>query len=118
MNRSVGEKLDGCPLILTLLLLCPLSLAHPPSLLPLSHTHSQVCDVAHTGFPEHVRNGFTFKDSTHAAVEVTLGRAFKSYNEGFDWWQGTLVPRAMCQDWSWSRSAQDYLSLYREIVPV
>ena len=31
-------------------------------------------------------------------------------------WSSTLVVRAMRQDWSWSRSAQDYLRLYREVV--
>ena len=31
-------------------------------------------------------------------------------------WSTTLVVRAMRQDWSWSRSAQDYLRLYREVV--
>ncbi|KAG1680583.1 hypothetical protein FOA52_015031 [Chlamydomonas sp. UWO 241] len=76
-----------------------------------------VIDVAHSAYPEFKRNGFTFKEPTPEALEITLSRAFASYNNGYDWWSKQLVPRCMNQDWSWSRSAQDYLALYRSVVP-
>ena len=77
-----------------------------------------VKDVAHaSSVPEHERNGFTFKESSEAAVELAVSRAIDSYNNGYEWWVGTLVRRAMMQDWSWSRSAQDYLGLYRALSP-
>jgi starch synthase len=48
-------------------------------------------------------------------VELALGRAIDAYCNGQSWWQEHLVPTAMQQDWSWSRSAQDYLNIYRSI---
>lgn len=48
-------------------------------------------------------------------MEATVNRALDSYYNGAEWWRGSLVPRAMAQDWSWSRSAQAYLDLYRSI---
>lgn len=74
-----------------------------------------VRDVAHGGVPEHERNGFTFTGRDGPAVEHALHRALDAYYEAQGWWRGCLVPRAMAQDWSWSRSAQDYLDLYRGI---
>ena len=59
----------------------------------------KVHDVAHSAIPEHERNGFSFKDATPAAVEITIKRAVDAYKLGWDWWQDTLVPRAMRQVW-------------------
>ena len=77
-----------------------------------------VKDVADESIPEHDRNGFTFVDSSEAAVEHAVARAIDTYDESYDWWAGTLVRRAMNQDWSWSRSAQEYLDIYRSLHPV
>ena len=74
-----------------------------------------VADVAHSPISERNRNGFTFKGRDAASVEKAVRRAVDAYYEGHDWWKGTLVPRCIMQDWSWSRSAQDYLSIYRKI---
>lgn len=76
-----------------------------------------VRDVAHSGAPEHERNGFTFAGKSEAEVETALRRAIDAYRDAGEWWHGQLVPRAMRQDWSWSRSAQDYLQLYRNLKP-
>lgn len=46
-------------------------------------------------------------------VEGAVHRALDAYFNGGAWWRSDLVPRAMRQDWSWSRSAQSYLELYR-----
>jgi starch synthase len=40
-----------------------------------------------------------------------------AYYKGAAWWRADLVPRAMHQDWSWSRSAQAYIDIYRAIAP-
>eukprot|EP00850_Spirogloea_muscicola_P007677 SM000039S14507 [mRNA] locus=s39:477496:482960:+ [translate_table: standard] len=77
-----------------------------------------VKDVAHhkDSHPEHELNGFTFIDKDRAAIVRTLERAIQAFQDGADWWKSELVPRAMRQDWSWSKSAQAYLHLYRQLV--
>lgn len=45
-----------------------------------------------------------------------MHRAMDAYFAAPEWWRGALVPRAMGQDWSWSRSAQSYLELYRSTL--
>lgn len=45
-----------------------------------------------------------------------MHRALDAYFNGGAWWRRELVPRAMRQDWSWSRSAQAYLELYRGVL--
>jgi glycogen synthase len=49
-------------------------------------------------------------------VETAVNRALDAYYEGHQWWREQLVPRAMRQDWSWSRSAATYLDLYRSML--
>jgi hypothetical protein len=49
-------------------------------------------------------------------VETALNRALDAYYDGQEWWQKQLVPRVMRQDWSWSRSAADYLNIYRGMM--
>eukprot|EP00850_Spirogloea_muscicola_P002127 SM000008S22216 [mRNA] locus=s8:473342:477892:- [translate_table: standard] len=77
-----------------------------------------VKDVAHHkhSHPEHELNGFTFVDKDRAALVRTLERAIQAFQDGADWWKSELVPRAMRQDWSWSKSAQAYIHLYRQLV--
>lgn len=45
-----------------------------------------------------------------------MHRALNAYYEGPQWWREQLVPRAMRQDWSWSRSAATYLDIYRSML--
>lgn len=55
-------------------------------------------------------NGFTFWGSrTEDLIEVT-NRALQTYNDKDTWM--SLVQRAMTQDYSWSRSAKEYIKLY------
>ncbi|KIZ05811.1 hypothetical protein MNEG_2146 [Monoraphidium neglectum] len=70
-------------------------------------------DVADQGVPDRDRNGFVFSGRGEAAVEAAVHRAMDAFLKGNEWWRSDLVPRAMQQDWSWSRSAQSYLDLYR-----
>ena len=49
-------------------------------------------------------------------MEQAVHRAVDAYYKGSEWWHKQLVPRAMAQDWSWSRSAQQYLDLYRSVL--
>ncbi|GBF88551.1 starch synthase, chloroplastic-like protein [Raphidocelis subcapitata] len=72
-----------------------------------------VRDVADGGVPENARNGFVLNGREEARVQVAVDRAMDAFLDANEWWRGELVARAMAQDWSWSRSAADYLSLYR-----
>ncbi len=56
--------------------------------------------------PLHERNGFVFQGREAHAVEHAMNRCLDAYINGHEWWLRELVPRAMRQDWSWSRSAQ------------
>ncbi|MDW7645032.1 MAG: glycogen synthase GlgA [Desulfuromonadales bacterium] len=56
-------------------------------------------------------NGFVFEEPTSAALVAALDRALALYGDRRSWLR--LVKRGMEQDFSWTRSAQDYLQLYR-----
>jgi hypothetical protein len=51
-----------------------------------------------------------------ARVQVAVDRAMDAFLGANCWWRGSLVPRTMAQDWSWSRSAVYYLNLYRSAL--
>ncbi|KAF8066248.1 SS4 [Scenedesmus sp. PABB004] len=75
-----------------------------------------VRDVANSSVPEVERNGFVFYGREPQHVEAAVHRALDAWWLGGEWWRGQLVPRAMRQDWSWSRSSQAYLDLYRSVM--
>lgn len=59
-------------------------------------------------------NGFTFKTyNAHDMLDATV-RARAYYDQKIKW--GRLVSHAMREDFSWDRSAQLYIGLYKEIV--
>ena len=60
------------------------------------------------------RGGEEDGDGEHNLDEsARLARAFESH-----WWHRELVPRCMRQEWSWARSAREYLELYRRVGSV
>jgi starch synthase len=56
-------------------------------------------------------NGFLFSDPSAGALLHTLDRALDQYASREDWTE--LVRSGMHQDFSWTRSAKQYLDLYR-----
>jgi starch synthase len=54
--------------------------------------------------------GFSFHDYSSFALSETLRRAVAMFNRPNDW--AKLVASGMNQDWSWSRSAREYVALY------
>lgn len=58
--------------------------------------------------------GFSFREYEVLALAKTLTRACEAYAQGGVWSQ--LIARGMRQDWSWSRSAQEYESLYKRTL--
>lgn len=55
-------------------------------------------------------NGFSFKDYSAEALVRTVERAVKAYSDETRWQR--LVESAMDLDFSWSRSAAEYMDLY------
>lgn len=59
-------------------------------------------------------NGFSFKDYEAGALEKTIYRALRIY-EDKDTWK-TIMERGMNEDFSWEHSAKEYLNLYNRLV--
>ena len=66
------------------------------------------------GAPGQCATGFRFDDYTCDAILEVLRRGVHLYRDAAAW--GELVRNGMAQDWSWTRSARDYLSVYRVAV--
>ena len=60
-------------------------------------------------------NGFTFMTYNAGDMLHSLHRAIYAYNSDKKGW-GVLVDRAMSCDNSWSRSAGEYIKLYKQIM--
>jgi starch synthase len=59
-------------------------------------------------------NGFSFREYTALALSDTLRRAWDAYANQPAWDQ--LIATGMQQDWSWHRSAKQYVALYEETL--
>ncbi len=57
--------------------------------------------------------GFCFLEYTSSEMLAAIKQALKIYSEPLRW--QSLVLRAMTQDWSWNRSAHEYVQLYESI---
>ena len=58
--------------------------------------------------------GFVFEDARPQALLATIDRALNLYAERTAWTR--VVKSAMAQDFSWARSAQQYLTLYDRLL--
>ena len=59
-------------------------------------------------------NGFSFTEDNPQALTETLHRARDAYYQGDVWRQ--LIQTGMKQDWTWSRSAGEYVELYQKTI--
>ncbi|MGE0199960.1 MAG: glycogen synthase [Candidatus Melainabacteria bacterium] len=59
-------------------------------------------------------NGYSFADYTSDALKATVDRAIRAYHQRDAF--NALVQRAMQQDFSWTRSAEVYLDLFRQVL--
>jgi len=59
-------------------------------------------------------NGFSFREYSALALSETIRRACDAYADADTWSQ--LVAAGMRQDWSWTRSARQYVELYKATV--
>jgi starch synthase len=71
--------------------------------------------LADTVIPYERENGTGFAFSKYSAKDMmdAIHQALKIYSNSSEW--NALVVRAMSQDWSWDRSAREYLKLYQSI---
>ena len=59
-------------------------------------------------------NGLSFRENNAQALSETLRRACAAYRRPEVW--SRLVATGMGQDWSWSRSAKEYVKLYEQTI--
>lgn len=59
-------------------------------------------------------NGFVFQEATAEALWDAIERAMTTWTERPVW--GELIRNGMSADWSWARSAGEYVALYEEIL--
>jgi starch synthase len=87
----------------------------------ISFRYGTVPIVRHTGgladtvipYDRGKGTGFSFSEYSAAAMVEAIKQALMVYSDPIRWrW---LRVRAMAQDWSWNRSAGQYLQLYRSI---
>lgn len=60
-------------------------------------------------------NGFTFQTYNTGDMLYSLHRAINAYNEEKEGW-GILVERALKEDNSWTKSAEEYIKLYKQLL--
>ena len=73
-----------------------------------------ITDASPENLAAHTANGFSFREYSAAALSDTLRRAWEMYAKPDEWLQ--LQVTGMRQDWSWSRSARQYVVLYEECL--
>ncbi len=64
--------------------------------------------------PNPAANGFVFQEYSALALSETLRQACDAYRRPEVWTQ--LIAVGMRQDWSWARSAKQYVELYQKTM--
>jgi starch synthase len=62
----------------------------------------------------HTGNGFVFSNYDQYALFGSIVRALETYKHGDEW--SSLVKRAMGQDFSWTKSAREYMKMYERAI--
>lgn len=73
-----------------------------------------ITDATPTTLADRTANGFSFEEYSSLALGETLRRACDAYRNPDVWRQ--LIETGMRQDWSWARSAAQYVKLYEETL--
>ncbi len=73
-----------------------------------------VVDADPQTLADRTANGFSFHEDKSRALNQTLQRACETYRRPDVWSQ--MVDTGMRQDWSWRRSATQYVELYQQMV--
>ena len=92
------------------------SLAH--GTLPIVRATGGLADTVVDATPEHLADGtatgFVFRDETSDALWGAIQRALSLWEDRKLWTRMMLT--GMQADWSWDRSALEYLRLYEEVI--
>ena len=64
--------------------------------------------------PNPAANGFVFQEYSALALSEILRQACDAYRRPEVWRQ--LMKVGMGQDWTWARSAKQYIELYRKTI--
>jgi len=70
--------------------------------------------VTPVGSPTTPGTGFVFSDYTPEAFLKAIHTALEAYKDQKLWLR--IMQNAMAQDFSWKKSAQKYLELYKQLV--
>jgi starch synthase len=86
--------------------------------LPIVRRTGGLADTVVDATPAHLRDrtatGFTFDAASPGTLVAVLARASALYSDRRRWRQ--MMCTAMAQDFSWARSARQYVALYRELA--
>jgi starch synthase len=76
---------------------------------PVVHAVGGLADTIADGV-----NGFSFEKPAAGALGVAVGRAEKLFRRPAEW--RAMQQRGMAEDFSWSRSAAEYLAIYQSLL--
>ncbi len=119
-DSAAHKILAGCDMFLIPSRYEPCGLTQMYSLkygtIPIVRATGGLDDSIQEFHPENGRgNGFKFKDYTPGALSNAARTALKVYAKKESW--NVLLQNAMASDFSWERSAGEYLALYQKISP-
>jgi starch synthase len=73
-----------------------------------------VVDATLAALADDSATGFVFGPATPAALSGAVERAVRLYRQGEPW--RVVMQRAMAQDVSWDHAAQEYMTLYADVI--
>jgi starch synthase len=73
-----------------------------------------ITNTTESTLADRTANGFSFADASAYALSMVIDRAVRAYRQPEVWRQ--IVETGMNQDWSWDRSARQYVELYERTM--
>ena len=87
---------------------------------PVVHRTGGLADTVTDTTPETLENrtatGFSFTAPTATALQAAVTRALHHYQDPEAWQQ--IIANGMKQDFSWKRSAEQYLDLFEKVLAI
>ena len=122
-NESLAHQIEGaCDIYLMpssfepcgLNQLYSLKYGSLPIVTPVGGLADTVIDASEANIKSNTANGFVMKEQSPLALEVTIQRALRLYQQPKTWHQ--LQDNAMSGDFSWQASALKYIALYQQAL--